>query len=116
MLEFIAGAFALVLGAVALLFFVVLLPFLLIGGILKLVFGLFLLPFRLIGLAVGVVGGLFFVVFKIAFFFLAILAVIGLFAGGAVTLALAPLILLGLGIWLLVRLFRSGSPLPAARA
>ena len=120
MLELLAGAVALVVGGLALLALVVALPLLLIGGLFKLLFGLILLPFRLIGavfgVVFGIVGGLFFVLFKVAFFFLGILAVCGLFAGGALTLALAPLILLGLGIWLLVRLLRSGSPMPAAGA
>ena len=116
MLEFIAGTIALVLGGLVLLALVVVLPLLLIGGLLKLLFGLALLPFRLLGLVFGVVGGLLLVLFKIGFVLLAILAVCGLFAGGALTLALAPFILLGIGIWLLVRLLRSGSPLPAAGA
>ena len=116
MLELLAGAVALVVGGLVLLALVVALPLLLIGGLFKLLFGLILLPFRLVGVVFGIVGGLFFVLFKVAFFFLGILAVCGLFAGGALTLALAPLILLGLGIWLLVRLLRSGSPVPAAGA
>jgi hypothetical protein len=116
MLEFVVGTLALLVGAVAVLALLVALPILVVGGLLKLLFGLILLPFRLLGAAFGVVVGLFLVLIKVAFFFLAILAACGLFAGGALTLVLAPFLLLGLGIWLLVRLLGSGSPMSVAGA
>jgi hypothetical protein len=109
MLEFVAGILALVVGAVALLGVLVVLPILLIGGLLKLLFGLILLPFRLLGVLLGAVAVVFALLFKVAFVLFLILAAGGVLAGGTVLLAIAPFILLGLGVWLLIRLARSGS-------
>ena len=108
MIEFIAGTLALLVGAAVLLFLVVALPLMLVGAVFKLLFGLILLPFRLLGVLFGAAVVALGFVLKIGLFLLAILAGVGLLAGGTVLLALAPVILLGLGIWLLVRIARPG--------
>jgi hypothetical protein len=116
MLEFIAGSLVLLVGAGLLLALLVALPLLVVGGLLKLLVGLLLLPFRLLAVIFGLLLGLFGLLFKLGFILLSAVVVCGLFAGGLLSLALAPLLLLAVGVWLLVRLLRSGSPVAPAGA
>lgn len=77
----------------------ILLPIVLVGGLLKVLFVAVALPFRLVG---AVAGGL----LKVGLFLVTALAGLLLVAGGAILLPLIPVLVLGLAVWGLVRLFR----------
>jgi hypothetical protein len=88
--------------------FLVILPLL----ILKVVLGLIWLPFKLLGFVLRLVFGLVFgaigLVFSVAGVVLAVLLAVGL----ALVVPLLPFLVIGVGIWLLVR---AASPKPPLR-
>jgi hypothetical protein len=88
--------------------FLVILPLIL----LKLVLGLILLPFKLLGLVFRVVFGVLGFVFGLLFSGVGLVLGLLIAIGVALLVPLLPVVLIGVGIWLLVR---SASPRPPLR-
>jgi len=83
--------------------FLVILPLILI----KLVLGLIFLPFRLLGLVLRVVFGVTFglvgLVFRLLFSGVGVILALLVVVGVALLVPLIPIVLIGVGLWLLVR-------------
>ena len=88
--------------------FLVILPLML----LKLVLGLILLPFKLLGLVFRVVFGILGLVFGLLFSGVGLVLALLVAVGVALLVPLLPIVLIGVGIWLLVR---SSTPRPPLR-
>jgi hypothetical protein len=107
MLKLIALSVLLPLGIVLGVLALVALPFLLIGLLFKVLILAIVLPFRVLGFAIGTVGALLAGLGKVLLF-LATVALMVLLAGGALlAVPLVPLLLIGLGIWLVARMLRA---------
>lgn len=87
--------------------FLVILPLML----LKLVLGLILLPFKLLGLVFRVVFGILGLVFGLLFSGVGLVLALLVAVGVALLVPLLPIVLIGVGIWLLVRSSGPRTPL-----
>jgi hypothetical protein len=90
------------------LVFLVMLPLLL----LKLILGLIWLPFKLLGFALRLVFGLVFGIIGLVFSGAGLLVVLLFVVAFAVVIPLLPILLIGVGLWLLVR---AAAPKPPLR-
>jgi hypothetical protein len=84
----------------------------LLGVLFKILFAVILLPFKLFGALFKLMAGVAGFAVKLILLLGIVLLAPFLLAGGALGLALLPVLLIGLAVWGLVRLLR---PRPAAR-
>ena len=114
MIKFLVVTMLTVFGAVLALAALVLLPLLFIGVLCRFLLAVVLLPFRILrflfGLGFGVLTG----VAKVFFWVVSGLLGLLLLVGAVLFVPLVPLLMIGLGGWLLFRLFRR-RPVYAAR-
>ena len=102
MLKSLAFSILAVAGLVLALVGIVVLPFLLLGLVFKLLVALIVLPFRILGLAFGVLAA----IGKALVTVIGVLSGIALFVLAVLFLPLLPVLLVGIGLWALFRLFR----------
>ena len=83
------------------------LPLLLVRLAFKALFAVVLLPFKLVGLVLRILFGAVGLAFRVVFSGMALVAGVLAFVAFVVVLPLLPLVLIGLGLWLVLRESRS---------